>query len=86
MNIETFEKAKKISDKINKCDEAIENLEKLIANPGYRRIKIGKYGYSTDYVVEYPQFHYDFVKQMLVKIRDAWEKTRQELMKELEAL
>jgi len=37
-------------------------------------------------VVEYPQFHYDFVKQMLVKIRDAWEKTRQELMKELEAL
>ena len=88
MNIETFEKAKKIDDRIKKCDETIENLEKLIADPNYRRIKVGKYGYSDDHVVGCPQFssHNDFVKQMLVKIKDAWEETRLGLMEELEAL
>ena len=88
VNIETLEKAREIGVKINKCDEEIENLGKLIADPSYRRIKIGRYGRSGDHMVKCPSAnsHNDFVKQILVELRDMWEETRLGLMEELEKL
>ena len=88
MRLETFDKAKSIVDQIEKCDQELENINKLIVDPNYRKLMVGRYGYSDDHIIKCPSFtaQSNFVKNMLAELTAQWLDEKERLLTELEKL